>query len=68
MTKGKEKIFFDSNGKQHGVCKGKRINLLTAQRNAQPGPGRMNPMIERPGSNNSIEKQLLLIYKGGFCR
>ena len=48
--------------KQHGGRKGKRINPLTAQRNASPGPGRMNPTVQRPGSNSSIGKPLLLIY------
>ena len=39
MTEGGRKngggnFFFESHGKQLGGCKGKRINPLTAQRNA----------------------------------
>ena len=61
--------FFDeSHGKQHGERKVERINPLTIQRNADPGPGHMNPTVQRPGSNSSIGELLLLIYKGGFYR
>ena len=46
--KKKEKIIFESHGKQHGGRKGKRINPLAAQRNAQPGPECMNTTVQRP--------------------
>ena len=56
----------ESHGKQHGGRKGKRINPLTAQNDAYPGPGRMNPKDQRPGSISSIGELLLLIYKDGY--
>ena len=65
---GKKFFFFESHGKQHGERKGKWINPLTVQRNAKPGPGRMNPTVQRPGSNSSLGELLLLIYKGGYYR
>ena len=49
-----KKSILESHCKQHEGRKGKWINPLTAQRNAEPGPGRMNPM--------------LLFCKCGFCR
>ena len=51
--------------KQHGGCAVRRINRMTSQQRASPDAGWKNPMSQRPGSNSSVRKLLLLIHKFG---
>ena len=64
----KKNIFFGSRGEQDGGRKGEQMNPLTVQHNTELDPWRMNPKIQRPGSNSSNGELLLLIYKCGFYR
>ena len=52
-------------GKQHGWCEARQMNPMSDQRWASPDPGRENPTGQLQGSNGSIRKLLLLIYKVG---
>ena len=53
-------------GKQHSECETRRMNSTSNQRRALPDAGRTIPTGQRPGSNNSVRKLMLLIFKAGI--
>ena len=49
----------------HGECEVRWVNPTSGQWYASSDVGKKNPTSQQPGSNSSVRKLILLIYKGG---